>query len=85
MMFGRTDFTYEAGTDEPIHPDPSICHRFIEVAMSTCEYGCKIYADPRSNVRVLKHYAGYGCESTKNEIDMEMNFHRADAIVDQMV
>jgi hypothetical protein len=84
-MFERKDFTYEAGTDEAIHPDTTICWRFIEVAMSDCEFGCKIYADPRSNVRVLKHYAGYGCDSTKLAIDTEMEFHRADAVVDQMV
>lgn len=85
MMFGRTDFTYEAGTDEPIHPDPTICWRFVEVALSNCEFGCKIYADPRSNVRVLKHYAGYGCPSSKNVIDMEMVFNRADSVVDAWV
>jgi hypothetical protein len=64
---GRVDYfppqciTYEVGIDEMPHPDPEIAQRFEEVAMSTCRYGCKIYADPRSQVRVLVHSRVYGC------------------------
>lgn len=57
-------FTYEVGTDEPPHPDMDIAARFIEVAISDCKYGCKIYADPFSEVRVLVHSAVYGCRKT---------------------
>lgn len=54
-------FTYEVGVDEQLHPDPEVASRFSEVEMSNCEYGCKIYADSRSAVRVLAHNATYGC------------------------
>ena len=30
-----------------------------EVALGPC--GCKVYADPRSAVRVLAHNSAYGC------------------------
>ncbi len=63
-------FTYETGTDEPLHPDFMVASRFIEVAMSTCKAGCKIYADPRSNVRVLGHAKVYGCDVTSDKIVM---------------
>lgn len=53
--------TYETGTAEPLHPDPSVASRMHEVAMSNCPYGCKIYADPLSRVRVLAHNRNYGC------------------------
>lgn len=55
------DITYETSINEPIHPDMSVRIRMIEVALSDCEFGCKIYADPRSNLRVLAHNATYGC------------------------
>lgn len=54
-------YTYEVGIDEPIHPDRKVGGRFREVELSDCEYGCKIYADPISRVRVLAHSAIYGC------------------------
>lgn len=57
-------FTYEVGTDEPAHPDMDIAQRFVEVAISDCRYGCKIYADPYSEVRVLVHSRVYGCRKT---------------------
>jgi len=53
--------TYETGTSEPLHPDPAVAARFYEVAMSSCPYGCKIYADSQSQVRVLAHNRNYGC------------------------
>jgi hypothetical protein len=53
--------TYETGTREPIHPDPAVASRFHEVAMSNCPYGCKVYADTQSRVRVLAHNSNYGC------------------------
>lgn len=57
-------FTYEVGIDEPAHPDRDIAMRFVEVAISDCKYGCKIYADPYSEVRVLVHSGVYGCRKT---------------------
>lgn len=62
-------FTYEVGTDEPPHPDRDIAQRFVEVAMSDCRYGCKIYADPFSEVRVLVHSAVYGCRTTMAKLE----------------
>jgi len=56
--------TYEVGINEPVHPDFPIAMRFEEVAMSDCKNGCKIYADPRSRVRVLAHNRVYGCTVT---------------------
>jgi hypothetical protein len=55
------DYTYVAEKGEPLHPDQDVASRFREVGMSSCSFGCKIYGDPRSNVRVLKHNAIYGC------------------------
>jgi hypothetical protein len=60
--------TYETGVDEPLHPDFMVASRFIEVAMSDCEYGCKIYADPLSRVNVLGHAKVYGCKTRKDDI-----------------
>lgn len=62
------DFTYETGTNEALHPDPAVNSRFIEVAMSECYYGCKIYADPMSNVKVLGHNATYGCRVKRKDV-----------------
>lgn len=53
--------TYEVSTKEPLHPDPLIAARMLEVELSNCEFGCKIYADPKSSVRVLAHNSTYGC------------------------
>jgi hypothetical protein len=53
--------TYEVGTKESLHPDPVVCARLQEVALSDCEFGCKIYADPLSSVRILAHNSVYGC------------------------
>lgn len=53
--------TYETSINEPLHPDPTVRMRMVEVEIGPCEYGCKIYADPRSNLRVLAHNATYGC------------------------
>ena len=74
MVYGLlTDsVTYETGIDEPIHRDPTVAARFIESAMSTCEYGCKIYADPRSRVNVLAHYSVYGCKKTRLMLDLRV-------------
>lgn len=55
------DVTYEVSYNEPIHPDVNVVVRMREVAIGNCEYGCKIYADPRSAVRVLAHNNNYGC------------------------
>jgi hypothetical protein len=64
--------TYETGTDEQLHPDPVVASRFIEVAMSDCEYGCKIYADPMSRVNVLGHNGTYGCKKTRLMLDLRV-------------
>ena len=53
--------TYEVSGNEPLHPDPSVCNRMYEASIGPCEFGCKVYADPRSNVRVLAHNRAYGC------------------------
>ena len=53
--------TYEVGTDQHLHPDSSVCVRMEEVAIGNCGFGCKIYADPRSNLTVLAHNSSYGC------------------------
>ena len=53
--------TYEVGIHEKPHPDDNVVSRLTEVALSDCEFGCKVYADPRSNLRVLAHSAIYGC------------------------
>jgi hypothetical protein len=62
-------FTYEVGTDEPPHPDQDIAQRFVEIAISDCKYGCKIYADPFSEVRVLVHSRIYGCDKTMAKLE----------------
>lgn len=64
-------FTYEVGTDEPPHPDMDIAARFVEVAISDCDYGCKVYADPYSEVRVLVHSQVYGCRRTMAVLEEE--------------
>jgi len=54
--------TYTVGGNEPLHPDPEVCARMREIGINNdCGYGCKVYADPRSNVRVLAHNSSYGC------------------------
>lgn len=62
------DYTYEVGIDEPAHPDPTIALRLEEVGISNCPYGCKIYKDPFSGVRVLAHNRIYGCGTTHTHI-----------------
>lgn len=61
--FHRNDIkvTYETSINEPLHPDPNVTARMREIAIGNCEYGCKIYADPLSAVRVLGHNSNYGC------------------------
>ena len=54
-------FTYEVGITEFPHPDPDVVHRLREVELSDCPFGCKIYADPKSAMRVLVHSSVYGC------------------------
>lgn len=60
-MDEKINVTYEVSINEPIHPDPQVASRFREVALGNCGYGCKIYADPLSAVRVLAHNSAYGC------------------------
>lgn len=61
-------YTYEVGTDEPLHPDTAIEARLEELSLSDCQYGCKLYFDPRSNLVVLGHTASYGCVRTREVI-----------------
>lgn len=53
--------TYTVGHAEPLHPDPTVVNRMREVAIGECGFGCKVYADPLSAVRVLAHNSNYGC------------------------
>ena len=62
-------YTYEVGIDEPVHPDVDVAGRFVEIAVSHCKYGCKIYADPFSEIRVLMHSLTYGCKTTVADIN----------------
>lgn len=68
-----TDVTYETGIDEMPHPDFTVIDRLIEVAISDCECGCKIYADPRSNMKVLAHSAVYGCRKSRKDVGQLVN------------
>ena len=54
--------TWTVSHNEPLHPDPTVVARMREVAISACPLGCKIYADPLSNARVLAHNSNYGCK-----------------------
>lgn len=65
-MYDELPVTYEVSHNEPIHPDPIVAFRFTETRFPdakerTCEHGCKVYGDPKSNVRVLWHNSNYGC------------------------
>lgn len=65
-MYDTLPVTYEVAHNEPVHPDPDVAMRFTEVRLadtheSTCSHGCKVYGDPKSNVRVLWHNSNYGC------------------------
>lgn len=62
------NYTYEVGTDEPLHPDATINTRMEEYSLSECEHGCKLYKDPNSHLIVLGHIASYGCTRTRDEI-----------------
>lgn len=57
----RTKVTYEVSGTEALHPDPTVVARMVEHDLSSCEFGCKIYADPRSDVKVVGHNRNYGC------------------------
>lgn len=57
----QDEITYVVSHDEALHPDPTVAARMTEVAISSCYFGCKIYADPQSAVRVLAHNSAYGC------------------------
>jgi hypothetical protein len=60
-MMEKIEITYEVSHTEPIHPDPQVACRFREFAIGNCGYGCKIYKDPLSEVKVLAHNSNYGC------------------------
>jgi hypothetical protein len=62
-------YTYEVGVDEAPHPDRDIVARFVEVCVSHCRYGCKIYADPYSEIRALVHSSVFGCRRTVADIN----------------
>lgn len=73
-------FTYEVGTDEAPHPDQAVAERFVELVVSDCPYGCKIYADPYSEIRVLMHSEIYGCRRTVAEINKESDIRPGDTV-----
>lgn len=79
--------TYETGVDEPIHPDFLVGSRFVEVGMGEgCHSGCKVYADPRSNVKVLAHNRVYGCNITAGFLRAEAQVYvRLPPYVDLLV
>ena len=62
-------YTYEVGIDEAPHPDTDVVARFVEICVSDCEYGCKIYADPYSEIRALVHSQFYRCRRTVADIN----------------
>lgn len=62
------EITYEAGYNEPLHPDPVVNGRMEELDVSDCTNGCKIYWDPMSTLIVLGHNASYGCKRSKESI-----------------
>jgi hypothetical protein len=55
------EITVEVSHNEPLHPDLMVCSRMMEVGLSNCKHGCKIYKDPWSNYTVLAHNSSYGC------------------------
>lgn len=59
----------ETGINQLAHPHPSIRSRLVEIAISDCPHGCKIYQDPKSKVKVLHHNGTYGCRMTKIAIE----------------
>lgn len=58
----ESHITYEVGSNERIHPDPQVAARFVEKGLSDCEFGCKLYQDPKSTVVILAHNSTYGCK-----------------------
>jgi hypothetical protein len=75
-------FTYEVGIDEAPHPDRDVVARFVEIATSHCKYGCKIYADPYSEIRALVHSSVFGCKRTVADINdrEEGDIHVGDTV-----
>lgn len=51
----------EVSTNEPIDNEVSATMDYIEVELSDCEYGCKIYENQKTGERVLAHNSTYGC------------------------
>lgn len=75
-------YTYEVGIDEAPHPDRDVVARFVEVCVSECKYGCKIYADPYSEIRALVHSSVFGCRRTVADINdrEEGDIHVGDTV-----
>lgn len=45
---------------------PHICHRnAVEIGMSDCEHGCKIYRCTACGTTAVVHNPIYGCRKTK--------------------
>ena len=66
-----SEYTYAVGVGEQLHPDLGVVARMREAGFGDCRFGCKVYADPRSSVRVLGHNSNYGCTvrySSKPEV-----------------
>ena len=58
----------ERGIDEPLVDDSEIRGRISECTISDCQFGCKYYHDPVTDLVVLGHQRSYGCKRTKADI-----------------
>lgn len=63
------DTMLETGINQLSHPHPSVRSRLVEIAISDCPHGCKIYQDPKSKITVLHHNGTYGCRMTRVAIE----------------
>lgn len=52
----------EVSVHEPIDHDTKASMNYVEVELSNCEFGCKIYENKVTGERVLAHNSTYGCK-----------------------
>lgn len=57
----RKAYDREVGFRQPITENLTDLQLWSEVALSDCEYGCKIYVNDTTDERVLAHNNSYGC------------------------
>ena len=62
----------ETGINQMTHPNPYVRSRLQEDSVSECQYGCKYYRDPQTDILVLSHNAAYGCKRTRGAIESEI-------------